>query len=96
MIATIISAQESITQMGRPIIRLTVLDDHEQKRTVIIALEAIELLRKFLKNTHTTVIRKKNGYIEFNLNKLVGKIISVSPEVFRGEEMLRFNPKWEK
>lgn len=76
MIATIIQAEQYISQVGRDTIKLTVLDDYDQKRYIFIPIEAMTYVIELSLQTKVPLVNKRT-HITLNLAKLVNKVISV-------------------
>ena len=82
MIATIIKAEPHTTARGNDVIKLTVLDDTEWKYFMYFTPLALHALDMLSIQTRVPFIRKP-VYSNFNIAKLVGKIISVNREKVR-------------
>lgn len=87
MIATIIKAEPHTTARGNQVVRLTVLDDTEWTHVMYFSLDALHGLDMLSVQTRIPFIRKPL-YSNFNIAKLVGKIISVNREKLRFRDKL--------
>jgi len=83
-------AEESETKLGRKVIKITT----DSNEIIYISVEATHIIENLSRQAKIPVIRKRNGWIVIQLNKLIGKKIQVKIEKFRGKEYLSFD--WKK